>query len=109
MSPVTVMEVQRSSGQAGPVPGVGFGAGVRVGLGVSAVGADVALLRFASSFSAITPQEANDTAKAMPLSTSAALRVRNRPTENVILPMTFILWRKPSGTGRAALEDTILT
>ncbi|WP_224091210.1 hypothetical protein [Arthrobacter sp. StoSoilB13] len=54
MSPVTVMEVQRSSGQTGPLPGVGVGVGV--GVDVGATGAVAALLFSRESFSAITPQ-----------------------------------------------------
>ncbi|YCH10341.1 hypothetical protein ACTAQJ_02525 [Arthrobacter sp. alpha11c] len=67
MSPVTVMEVQRSSGQTGPLPGVGVGVGVGVDAGDA--GAVAALLCSLESFSAITPQALNDKA-----STEAASR-----------------------------------
>ncbi|WP_442005736.1 hypothetical protein [Paenarthrobacter sp. RAF54_2] len=67
MSPVTVMEVQRSSEQAGPLPGVGVGVGVGVDAGDA--GAVAALLCSRESFSAITPQELKDMA-----STEAANR-----------------------------------
>ena len=109
MSPVTVMEVHRSSGHAGPLPGVGFGAGVRVGAGVSVAGAEAALLRSWSSVSAMTPQALNVTARARTVSPIAALRGRDTASEDVIFPMDFILRLKQRGTGRAALEDTFLT
>lgn len=87
MSPVTVTEVQRSSGQAGPLPGVGVGVGV--GVDVAVTGAVAALLFSRESFSAMTPQAVKDNAH-----TDAASRPTIRRPEEVMYPIAAILRRQ---------------